>query len=513
MWPPRVVIAAMNVVLAGCAGSALELAPISHDRPWRPTTDTSGAIQPARESTAASSYVLPSNSALSTLPPPATMIDPAHVYTLPELIDIAQSNNPSTRIAWSIARNAALAAGVARSTYLPHISASVVGAHQRARTETSLLNLSENNTTTTSGTISTLSLQWLLFDFGKRSAVVQAAEQLSVAANVAFTGVHQKLIHDVALAFYAHGAARAHVDTADKALKNATDVEEAAQQRFKRGIGTVIEVSKAQQFTARARLGQVQARGAAQNTYLALLTTMGISPLTQIKVEDLSDRKLSPAMMESIDGIIAQSLARRPDMLAAYAAQKASEAGIAAARAEFLPKLFLAATGSYNSGRVVGVSSLPGFGDQAPTLNISGTRYGSIVVMGITIPIFDGGFRDASLKRARIDADRAQASLERTRDDAVKQIVAAHNALETSLSAYDAASAFQAAARTTFDAALDAYRNGVGSVTDATIAETEFLEASNATTDARSAALASAATLAFATGGLGDVSALGVGSK
>ena len=67
----------------------------------------------------------------------------------------------------------------------------------------------------------------------------------------------------------------------------------------------------------------------------------------------------------------------------------------------------------------------------------------------------------------------------------------------------DAADALASAAQITFDAAFDAYRNGVGSITDTTRAETALLEAQNASTDAYSAALSSAATLALAAGTLG----------
>src|SRR5262245_2888285 len=123
----------MAVLLAGCTSTALELAPERPDRPWRPNTDADGAILPGAAASApaaiASTYVLPANTALGTLPPPAPSIDAEHVYALPELIDIAQQNNPETRIAWNLARDAALAAGIAKATYLPYVSASVVGGH------------------------------------------------------------------------------------------------------------------------------------------------------------------------------------------------------------------------------------------------------------------------------------------------------------------------------------------------------------------------------------------------
>jgi outer membrane protein len=77
------------------------------------------------------------------------------------------------------------------------------------------------------------------------------------------------------------------------------------------------------------------------------------------------------------------------------------------------------------------------------------------------------------------------------------------NALRTSLTAYTATKAVTSAAKTTFDAALAAYRSGVGSITDATMAETQLLQAKNASTDAYSTALSAAATLALSTGLLG----------
>ena len=87
---------------------------------------------------------------------------------------------------------------------------------------------------------------------------------------------------------------------------------------------------------------------------------------------------------------------------------------------------------------------------------------------------------------------------------AVRQIVLAENALLTSLSANDASTALALAAQTTFDAPLAAYRSGVGSITEATLAETQLLQAKNASTDAYSTSLSAAATLALAVGSLGS---------
>jgi len=125
------------------------------------------------------------------------------------------------------------------------------------------------------------------------------------------------------------------------------------------------------------------------------------------------------------------------------------------------------------------------------------------VLLGLTVPIYDGGLRRALEGQARADEAKTDARLEGIRDEATREIVGAANRVRTSLSAVDAADALASAAQITFDAALDAYRSGVGSITDTTRAESALLEAQNASTDAYSAALSSAATLALAAGTLG----------
>jgi outer membrane protein len=157
-----------------------------------------------------------------------------------------------------------------------------------------------------------------LFDFGARESIIEAAKQASVISNIAFTAAHQQVIYDVSVAFYLNAAGRARAATAAQSLKNAQAVEAAANDRYKNSIGTVIEVSQARQATAQAKLAVVQATGGAQNAYLNLISAMGISPLTKLRIADV--------------------LARRPDVLTAYAAQKASLANFRAAAAEFLPK-------------------------------------------------------------------------------------------------------------------------------------------------------------------------------
>ena len=75
-------------------------------------------------------FSLPGEPSLPVKAEGETPIDSERVYGLPELIDIAESANPDTRIGWERARQAALAVGLAKAEYLPTISAIALAGYQ-----------------------------------------------------------------------------------------------------------------------------------------------------------------------------------------------------------------------------------------------------------------------------------------------------------------------------------------------------------------------------------------------
>ena len=89
----------------------VDMAPERPDRPWTPATTANGEIIAGERGVpnATEGYVLPENLALAKgLPSPT--INPAKHYSLADLVDLAELNNPTTRVAWDEAKRAALAA-------------------------------------------------------------------------------------------------------------------------------------------------------------------------------------------------------------------------------------------------------------------------------------------------------------------------------------------------------------------------------------------------------------------
>ncbi|AZY51891.1 TolC family protein [Bordetella avium] len=465
------------VLLAACA-SSIDRAPASANRAWQPPAAPAQWRALATES-------------------PALPVRPAadRDYDLPALIDMAQRNNPATRLAWSQARQAASAVGLAESTYLPRLSATVItGRLETDRRLPEILGQRPTIDSSLRGTVPALTLEWLLFDFGMRASANEAARNLSLGANFLFNLVHQKLVYDVSRNYYEYGAARQRTRISAETLQNSESVLAAVMAKRKSGLATSIEEAQARQLVAQARLQQVRSAGLERNAYQALLDHLGLPPGTPVRVADSAAAPLPSAQELPQGAILQRALAERPDIMASIASLKAAENGVDVAQADFLPKVFLA--GFYMGGH-----------NKLSIGPVSGLSNGSVtrgVLLGLTMPLYDGGMRSSRLHDARERVQAAQAALEKLRNTAMSEIVIASNLLETALQSYEAASTLVDTTALTYDAALDAYKQGLGTITAATEAANGLLSARIARADAHAAAQVAAVSLAFALGKLND---------
>ena len=517
--------------LAGCASASLVLAPEAPDAPFKPASASvpDGGVPPSSlaptTASGARDFGLPPMEGLPLVSPPPA-INPTHTYSLAELIDLAQITNPETRAAWEHARQAALAVGIAKALYLPVLTATAVSGaqHNSGSTQGALSSLAMNNDL--NGTVGSVALEWLIFDFGQRDALERAAADLSFASNVAFNGMHQKIIYDVSRAFYDYSSARQRVAIAAQSKTESAHLLDAAQDRLKQGIGTTVETAQAQQFLAQAAFNLVQARGAERDSYHSLLAAVGISPVATLRIEDVSGRLLPANSMVPVEHIIAEAIARRPDIQTSYATARASRAAVTAVEAEFLPKVFVAASDTYATGalNITSLPSIPSLGSISTSLpslppptptttsipipnpstpgNISLNQNDATVLAGVAVPLFDGGVRDARVREARSRTDAAESTVLHLEQTAATEIVAADDALRSSLEANRAATVLVSASLTAYDAALAAYKSGAGTLTAALEAERALLSARLAKAQAHGTAQIAAASLAFSTGRL-----------
>src|ERR1700758_198456 len=99
-------------------------------------------------------------------------MDATHPYTLAELVDLAESHNPDTSVAWESAKGRAELLGIAKSTLFPTISAVALA---RTVRQNDLYGGGFYRDTTDLFQPS-LNLSYLIFDFGGRGGAINAAK-------------------------------------------------------------------------------------------------------------------------------------------------------------------------------------------------------------------------------------------------------------------------------------------------------------------------------------------------
>ncbi len=476
----RLLLAVATTLLGGCAAlKPLDNAPPSLTRPWTP------AEMPA--------YTAALTATKRTRVPEPVAIEAAKPYELPELIDIAQRNNPETRVAWEKARQAVIAVGLAEGPYYPALALAATGAVAHVPLPIPQTVVPGGVfTAETHFVIPALSLEWLLLDFGRRQALVDAARASTIAATAGFNAKHQQIVFDVTREFHALTAVRGKVAAARAALTAAQSLEDAAGARKQHGLATLPEVLQAQEETARTTYDLEDAVAAEHDARLALVETIGVRPGTPIEIADVSRQPLPAALEESVDEAIDRALAQRPDLVARLAAVRTKEAEVRKARADFWPRLAARAAVAGNVGELkVENSAYQGVDELQYD---AGFRF--------EWDLFEGFARRNKLHLAESMQREAEDELEHAKDKAVREVWKAYDDTKVALAKYHAAAALLAASEKAWSATLESYQHGLSTFPDVREAERNLARARTVDQAARAEVLTRAAAFAFSTGDL-----------
>jgi outer membrane protein len=420
---------------------------------------------------------------------PGFVPDSLKMYTLPELVDIAEQNNPDTRVAWENAKARAADLGISKASLYPTLAALALA--QSDRTD---VFLAPDYFRQTTGTFSpALVLDYVIFDFGRRSQEVAISQSNLLAANFLFNDTHRKIIFQVMEAYYRGLNSKGQEDAQEANLKNAQTVQEAAEARLHEGLATLPDVLEARSASAQADYDLQAAIGATEIAHGDLATALGISPTSQFRVESIQHLNIPQDLTDTVEGSIDRALAQRPDLLQQVEQLRAAGAEIKAAKTAYLPTLSIDGKG--------GLARTYGQQNQTPGV-YSPTQETWDARLSLTWNLFDGFARENRVARAKADQKQAAAQIDAIRDQVENQVWSAYSTTRTALRQQKAAAALLAAANASYDAALQSYTYGVRSQIDVVSAQRSLAVARTADVSARTQLLTSIAALAFQTGDL-----------
>lgn len=378
-WRVRSVIA-IAVLLSGCAS----LAP-THERPALPVADR-----------------YPDAAAESVAAPALDWNDYFFDAQLRRLIALALEHNRDLRTAVLQVQEARALHGIQRAERLPGVS---LGADATRGRTPGDLSLSGEPSTGGSYQIGLGVNAWELDFWGRVRNLQQAALQDYLSTDQARRMVQLMLVTDVADGYYRLRELDERIALADRMIASHEETLRIFTRRVEVGSTSRLELMQVHTL-----LNQAQSLGAqlyqARDTQVHALTLLVGTSFVLSPAQDSLDRSAPTRMLPP--GLPSDLLLRRPDILAAEHRLRAAEANIGAARAAFFPRITL--TGS------VGTASA-----ELDGLFASGSRAWSFAP-SISLPIFDGVRRRASLDLAEVRRDLTVAHYERTVQTAFREV-------------------------------------------------------------------------------------------
>lgn len=412
-------------------------------------------------------------------------LDPTVAYSLPDLIDIAERNNPQTRVYWQRAREAAESLGISRAALYPTLAA-VASA---SINQYSLFDGKFHHENTTLFP-SLFTLSWTAFDFGTRGAKIDVAKANLLAADFSFNDIHRNLIFQVTQAYYKLLNALSQQDAAQAALTDAQTLREAVESKLTNGFSTLPDVLDARAAAAQAEYDLASVRGIRETAQGDLETLLHAAHGDRLQVKDVGSVPAADATEMPFQTIAERALAQRPDLLAQNARIQAADAAVRQARSAYFPVLGF--SGNWGHSNAIGQQK----GDD----EMHSAIYPWQAQFSLNWTIFDANARRKETERARSAAKEARAQLEDTQDRVENEVWTAWVQFQTAVEQQKAADALVSAAEQSWSASLEAFQAGVRTFIDVSSAQKNLARARTARVSARLTLLTSIANLAFRAG-------------
>jgi len=410
---------------------------------------------------------------------------------LQDAVERGLCNNPKTREAWAQVKIQAAGVGIGRAAYLPTVTGNWQGVRDDTATNVSGFPQFSSDYRNSVLRTESVSLNWVLYDFGGRKAALANATALLAAARASQEAALEQAFADVAKDYYTAQAAQGAFVAAQEIEQTANDSLKAATARVNKGIAPISDELQAQTSWAEAVINRTKAQGDWQTALGTLASDMDLDPSIPITLPDVGDGVRPDAEFDdSVAELIEQAKRSHPSVLAAEAQVEAASAKVSQTRAEGLPSLSFVAKYSWNN--------------QPTTLQIGFPQFpanGHEWYLGfqITIPIFEGFTRTYQIRQAEAQTELQRDTLNEVQQQVGLDVWNSYQALQTATHNLGNSAMLLDVAQRSYTAAQRRYQVGVGNILELLNAQSSLAGAKRqriqALTDWRSARLQLASKL------------------
>ena len=384
-------------------------------------------------------------------PEPCKAVAETDALGLVDVVELALCGNPQTREVWANARFQEAQLVISQAAYLPTLNGSLGVARS----------LSDR-----AGTVSpvdsksaALTLSYLIYDFGARSATLENSRQLLAAAAATQDSTVQALFLSAVQAFY-------QVQAAQAALASAKEAERSNQESLKaatlRGVvGSAAPADRLQARTAysQASLNRIQAEGNLRSAQGNLANVIGRDANRPVNLVATGSIELPADFERDVDALIVTARVRRPDLLAAEAQVNAAQANVDATRAADRPSFVFGATATNTRSNLI---------DPGNALDLS---------VKLNVPIYSGNAATNRVHAAEAQVETRRAQRDRLQHQIALEVWNAYQNLQTASQSLRSTADLVNSAEQSEHAASARYKAGAGNLLDVLVAQSALASA------------------------------------
>jgi outer membrane protein len=410
--------------------------------------------------------------------------------TLADAVSRTLCGNPKTRGAWATIKLYAAAVRVGQDNYLPTLNAKAAETESSTQTRIKYDRALDTSTNDLYPAAS-LTLSWVLYDFGQRSNQLESARELLAAARANLDLNLQQVFLQAAGDYYDAQAALASLDANLEIEELTRKSADAAHIRVQKGVAPVSDELQAQTAHALAVVNRVKAAAELKIKGGALAGDMAMDPDRMITVPQADpDINARGSFAESLHKLIGEAKQNHPSVTVAERNLDAAKADEKAARAHGRPTISIVGGISRSNE-----SLTPNLGSPSVPGSVSDKTIG----IQIDVPI-----SDALWKRGRVAQAHAQVEVQREALYGAEQLVAhdvwkTYTDLQADTDNLTNSEALLDSARMSFQSTQHRYEGGVGNILELLSAQSAYANAQQqrirALSDWRYARLALGASL------------------
>lgn len=382
---------------------------------------------------------------------------------LADVIELSMCNNPQTRQAWLNTKVGSTTYKKSLASYYPQISASA-NYQDSKNTDFTVDPNAEINGKELSGT---LSLNWLLYDFGKREAQVEQTYQAMNSSNFKYNDTLQTVAYNVISAYYDTLSAieeLAAVKADEEASKKSFEL---AFKKFELGMSSKADTLQTETTYIQRQLETTKQEQTVIESKAKLAKLLGLPPSMDIKLVSSYANTSDELLSKKVEDIIDIAMKKRPDLAAKVADVKASYAKVRQASATYFPT-------------ISGFASKSWIDEDAEIDNVKKDRESRSIGVKISLPIFTGFENTYSLRNAKFSYAAEKEALQQLEQEIELSVVNAYNSYKTSVKSLTLATKMLESAIENEQVALGSYKAGKGDIISLMEAQSKLVSARKA---------------------------------